>query len=95
MSGTTSRSTWRTTVTSPPSWARCRSEAAASWGSLGTSTAGGYVTPDGRITPWLNEIAFVPIDYRHDAPRDEWSGDHGCCVQYLSQQAAGRLFAAA
>jgi predicted NBD/HSP70 family sugar kinase len=59
--------------------------------ALGTSTAGGYVTGDARITPWLNEIAFVPIDYRPDAPRDEWSGDYGCCVQYLSQQAVGRL----
>ena len=59
--------------------------------ALGTSTAGGYVTADGRITPWLNEIAFVPIDYRPDAPRDEWSGDHGCVVQYLSQQAVGPL----
>ena len=36
--------------------------------ALGTSTAGGYVTADGRITPWLNEIAFVPVDYRADAP---------------------------
>ena len=59
--------------------------------ALGTSTAGGFVTADGRITPWLNEIAFVPVDYRADAPRDEWSGDHGCVVQYLSQQAVGRL----
>jgi predicted NBD/HSP70 family sugar kinase len=59
--------------------------------ALGTSTAGGYVTGAGRITPWVNEIAFVPIDYRADAPRDEWSGDRGCCVQYLSQQAVGRL----
>src|SRR5262249_5780684 len=59
--------------------------------ALGTSTAGGFVTAGGHITPWLNEIAFVPIDYRPDAPRDEWSGDVGCCVQYLSQQALGRL----
>jgi predicted NBD/HSP70 family sugar kinase len=63
--------------------------------ALGTSTAGGYVTTGGGITPWLNEIAFVPIDYRPDAPRDEWSGDYGCTVQYLSQQAVGRLLAAA
>jgi predicted NBD/HSP70 family sugar kinase len=63
--------------------------------ALGTSTAGGYVTADGHITPWLNEIAFVPVDYRADAPRDEWSGDHGCMVQYLSQQAVGRLLPAA
>jgi predicted NBD/HSP70 family sugar kinase len=59
--------------------------------ALGTSTAGGYVTAEGRITPWLNEIAFIPVDYRSDAPRDEWSGDLGCCVQYLSQQSVGRL----
>lgn len=63
--------------------------------ALGTSTAGGYVTGEGHVTPWLNEIAFVPIDYRPNAPRDEWSGDVGCCVQYLSQQAAGRLLEAA
>ncbi len=59
--------------------------------ALGTSTAGGYVTGDGSVTPWLNEVAFVPIDYSPAAPRDEWSGDYGCCVQYLSQQAVGRL----
>jgi predicted NBD/HSP70 family sugar kinase len=59
--------------------------------ALGTSTAGGYVDGNGHITSRLNETAFVPIDYRDDAPRDEWSGDHGCCVQYLSQQAVGRL----
>jgi predicted NBD/HSP70 family sugar kinase len=59
--------------------------------SLGTSTAGGYVTPAGNITPWLNELAFMPVDYRPDAPRDEWSGDIGCGVQYFSQQGVGRL----
>lgn len=59
--------------------------------SMGTSLAGGYVTRDGSITPWLNELAFAPVDYRSDAPRDEWSGDHGCGVQYFSQQAVGRL----
>ena len=31
--------------------------------ALGTSTAAGYVTPDGNITSWLNELAFVPVDY--------------------------------
>ena len=29
--------------------------------SLGTSMAGGYVNPDGNITDWLNELAFVMI----------------------------------
>ena len=59
--------------------------------SLGTSTAGGFVTAEGNITSWLNELAFAPVDYRPDAPRDEWSGDAGCGVQYFSQQAVGRL----
>ena len=59
--------------------------------SMGTSTAGGYVTPQGNITPWLNELAFVPVDYRRDTAVDEWSGDAGCGVQYFSQQGVGRL----
>ncbi len=63
--------------------------------SMGTSQAGGYVTPAGNITSWLNELAFAPIDYRPDAPRDEWSGDIGCGVQYFSQQGVGRLAAKA
>jgi predicted NBD/HSP70 family sugar kinase len=59
--------------------------------SMGTSQAGGYVRPGGDITPWLNELAFAPVDYRPDAPSDEWSGDVGCGVQYFSQQAVSRL----
>jgi predicted NBD/HSP70 family sugar kinase len=59
--------------------------------SLGTSQAGGYVTPQGTITDWLNELAFAPVDYRADAPADEWSGDLGVGVQYFSQQAVARL----
>jgi predicted NBD/HSP70 family sugar kinase len=59
--------------------------------SMGTSTAGGFVTAEGNITSWLNELAFSPVDYRPDAPKDEWSGDPGCGVQFFSQQAVGRL----
>lgn len=59
--------------------------------SMGSSEAGGYVNEAGSITDWLNELAFAPIDYRLDAPRDEWSGDIGCGVQYFSQQAVFRL----
>ncbi|MDD5262797.1 MAG: hypothetical protein PHD76_13205, partial [Methylacidiphilales bacterium] len=59
--------------------------------SMGTSQASGYVDPHGHILPWLNELAFAPIDYREDAPADEWSGDIGCGVQYFSQQAVARL----
>jgi predicted NBD/HSP70 family sugar kinase len=59
--------------------------------SMGTSLAAGYITPEGSITPWLNELAFVPVDYRENAPADEWSGDLGCGAQYLTQQAVARL----
>jgi predicted NBD/HSP70 family sugar kinase len=59
--------------------------------SMGTSQAAGYVKPGGDITPWLNELAFAPVDFRTDAPADEWSGDVGCGVQYFSQQAVSRL----
>ncbi|MEP6663938.1 MAG: ROK family protein [Verrucomicrobiota bacterium] len=63
--------------------------------AMGTSQAGGYVTPEGNITTWLNELAFMPVDYHPQSARDEWSGDYGCGVQYFSQQAVGRLISAA
>src|SRR5438034_2491772 len=63
--------------------------------ALGSSQAAGYVTPQGNITSWLNELAFAPVDYNPFAPVDEWSGDYGCGVQYFSQQAVGRLMSAA
>jgi predicted NBD/HSP70 family sugar kinase len=59
--------------------------------SMGTSVAAGYVTATGAITPWLNELAFAPVDFRADAPVDEWSGDRGCAVQYFCQQGVARL----
>lgn len=61
--------------------------------SMGTSMAAGYVDPSGSLTGWLNELAFVPVDYRKDAPTDEWSGDRGCGVQYFSQQGVCRIAA--
>ena len=63
--------------------------------SMGTSLAAGYVNAAGEITPWLNELAFAPVDYREGAPADEWSGDLGCGVQYFSQQGVARLAKAA
>ncbi len=59
--------------------------------AMGTSVAAGYVDPEGRMTNWLSELAFVPVDYRANGPADEWSGDLGCGVQYFSQQGVGRL----
>ncbi len=63
--------------------------------ALGTSTAGGWVNSEGNITSWINELAFVPVDYNPNAARDEWSGDYGVGSQYFSQQAVGRLMPAA
>ena len=58
--------------------------------ALGSSQAAGYVNREGNITGWLNELAFVPVDYRPNGPLDEWSGD--CCgAQYFSQQAVDRV----
>lgn len=60
--------------------------------AMGTSEATGYVTQDGSLTDYLNELAFCPIDYReNDKPQDEWSGDYGVGALYLSQQAVGRI----
>ena len=63
--------------------------------SMGTSTAAGFVNSEGHTTDWLNELAFAPIDYRPNGPRDEWGGDLGCGVQFFSQQGVGRLIPAA
>lgn len=66
--------------------------------AFGTSLAGGYCGEDGGLTPWLNELAFVPCDFRNPGegcPQDDWSLDYGCGAQYLSQQAVGRLAMAA
>ncbi len=63
--------------------------------ALGSSQAGGYVTPEGEITDWLNELAFAPVDYQPEAPQDEWSGDRGVGALYFSQQCVFRLAPAA
>ena len=63
--------------------------------ALGSSEAGGYVTLDGEITTWLNELAFCPVDYDPNGGVDEWSGDVGTGAQYFSQQAVFRLAPAA
>lgn len=59
--------------------------------AMGTSEAGGYVDKNRNITGWLNELAFVPVDYNIHAMKDEWSGDFGCGVNYFSQDAVIRL----
>ncbi len=56
-----------------------------------TSEAVGYVNPDGYVTGWLNELAFTPVDANPNAMEDEWSGDIGCGVKYLSQDGIIKL----
>jgi predicted NBD/HSP70 family sugar kinase len=59
--------------------------------AMGTSEAAGYVDSDGNITGWLNELAFVPVDFNENSMVDEWSGDYGCGVKYFSQDAVIKL----
>ncbi len=63
--------------------------------AMGSSEAGGFMDKRGRILGWLNELAFVPVDYNPAAVADEWSGDAGVGAQYFSQQAVNKLLPAA
>lgn len=63
--------------------------------AMGTSEAAGYIDSEGNITGWLNELAFVPVDYNQESMVDEWSGDYGCGVKYFSQDAVIKLAAPA
>lgn len=63
--------------------------------AMGTSEAGGYVDHDMHLMGWLNELAFVPVDFNRDAMVDEWSGDWGCGVKYFSQDGVIKLAPAA
>ena len=59
--------------------------------AMGTSEAVGYVNEDGNLTGWLNELAFMPIDFNKNAMIDEWSGDFGVGCKYFSQDAVIKL----
>ncbi|HEY1490926.1 MAG TPA: ROK family protein [Verrucomicrobiae bacterium] len=59
--------------------------------AMGSSEAAGFMDKQGRIPGWLNELAFVPVDYQPQAAVDEWSGDRGTGVMYFSQQAVNKL----
>lgn len=63
--------------------------------AMGSSEAVGYINPEGRMTGWLNELAFAPVDMNPAAACDEWSGDAGVGAMYFSQQAVNRLLPAA
>ena len=59
--------------------------------AMGSSEAVGYQNPQGRITGYLNELAFAPVDFNEQAAADEWSGDVGVGALYFSQQAVNKL----
>ncbi len=59
--------------------------------AMGTSEAGGYINTEGGLNGWLNELAFVPVDFNKNAMIDEWSGDYGCGVKYFSQDGVIKL----
>lgn len=63
--------------------------------AMGTSEAGGYIDHLGNITGWLNELAFMPVDFNPQSTVDEWSGDYGCGVKYFSQDSVIKLAPAA
>ena len=59
--------------------------------AMGTSEAVGYVNPNGQLNGWLNELAFMPVDFNKEALVDEWSGDFGVGCKYMSQDAVIKL----
>lgn len=59
--------------------------------AMGTSEAAGFVDKNGKLWGWLNELAFVPVDVNENSMRDEWSGDYGTGVKYLSQDGVIKL----
>jgi predicted NBD/HSP70 family sugar kinase len=63
--------------------------------AMGSSEAAGYIDRQGRMTGWLNELAFAPVDCHPDAATDEWSGERGVGALYFSQQAVNKLLPAA
>ncbi len=63
--------------------------------AMGSSEAVGYISPEGHIPGYLDELAFAPVDMSEEAVSDEWSGDKGVGAQYFSQQAVNKLALAA
>lgn len=59
--------------------------------AMGTSEAAGYIGNDSSLLGWLNELAFVPVDFNKSSEVDEWSGDYGCGVKYFSQDSVIKL----
>ncbi|MBI1753801.1 MAG: ROK family protein [Acidobacteria bacterium] len=59
--------------------------------ALGSSEAVGFLDRNGKITGWLNELAFSTVDANPTAGTDDWSGNPGVGAAYFSQQAVDKL----
>ncbi len=59
--------------------------------AMGSSEAVGYIDQSGALTGRITELAFAPVDFNPNAPRDEWSGDAGVGAMAFSQQAVNWL----
>ncbi len=59
--------------------------------ALGSSEAVGFLDRAGKITGWLNELAFSTVDANPAAGTDDWSGNPGVGAAYFSQQAVDKL----
>jgi len=59
--------------------------------AMGSSEAVGYIDQAGALTGRITELAFAPVDFNPNAPRDEWSGDAGVGAMAFSQQAVNWL----
>ena len=59
--------------------------------AMGSSEAVGYIDQSGALTGRITELAFAPVDFNPNAPRDEWSGDYGVGAMAFSQQAVNWL----
>jgi len=59
--------------------------------AMGSSEAVGYIDQSGALTGRITELAFAPVDFNPNAPKDEWSGDAGVGAMAFSQQAVSWL----
>ena len=59
--------------------------------AMGSSEAVGYIDKSGALTGRITELAFAPVDFNPNAPKDEWSGDAGVGAMAFSQQAVNWL----
>lgn len=59
--------------------------------SMGSANGCGYVDAEGRLTGWINELAYLPCDLNPDAIHNPWSPHSGDAAMYMGQRAASKL----